>query len=366
MSRMLSRIGIWSLFLIQLCISSFVLGQASADQVLAATTRDGQHDWDPLFGSWKMHLRRKTHPLSAVANDWVDFEAVDNLRKVWDGRANIDEFEADSPIGHIEGLTLRLYNPKTREWSIHWANSANANLENPMIGSWENGRGEFYDQEPYHGRSIYVRFVWTNVTDHSGDFTQSFSPDGGKTWEPNWITTMAPMSPDQMKIPPNPDNHDGQHDFDFEFGAWKAHVKRLVKPLSGSEEWTEYDGTSIVNKVWNGRANLGELEVKGASGNIEGLTLRLFDPKSHQWRIYWANAKDGELDPTPMAGGFKDGRGEFYNQELYEGRYIFVRFIFSDISQSAFKLEQAFSADGGKTWEPNWIATFTREAEARP
>ena len=114
----------------------------------------------------------------------------DSTRKLWDGRANLDELEADGPSGHIEGLTLRLYNPQSHQWSIYWANRVKPALENPMIGEFRSGRGEFYDQEILNGRAIFVRFLWTNVTQTSGDFEQSFSPDGGRTWEPNWITTM--------------------------------------------------------------------------------------------------------------------------------------------------------------------------------
>jgi hypothetical protein len=159
---------------------------------------------------------------------------------------------------------------------------------------------------------------------------------------------------------PNVPARDGQHDFDFEFGAWRAHVSRLKHPLSGSKEWVQYDGPSIVRKVWDGRANLGEIDLAGPAGRIRGLSLRLYDPAARQWRISWANAADGLLG-TAMVGGFANGRGEFYDQETYDGRAVFVRFIFSDITPTTFRLEQAFSADGGKTWEANWIATFARE-----
>jgi hypothetical protein len=152
----------------------------------------------------------------------------------------------------------------------------------------------------------------------------------------------------------------GQHDFDFEFGTWHAHLRRLVHPLSGSDSWVEYDGTSIVHKIWDGRANMGELEVGNATTHIEGLTVRLYNPQSRQWSIYWSNSQDGQLG-TPMIGQFANGRGLFFDQELFQGRAIFVRFIFSDIAPTSFHLEQAFSADGGRTWEPNWITTFTRE-----
>ena len=152
---------------------------------------------------------------------------------------------------------------------------------------------------------------------------------------------------------------DGQHDFDFEFGAWKIQLKRLVKPLTGSTSWLEYSGTSVVRKVWDGGANLGELEVSGATGRIEGLSLRTYNPQSHQWHIGWVNSADGTLGPA-MIGAFKNGRGEFFNQETFNGRAIFVRFIFSDITANSFHFEQAFSDDGGKTWEVNWVANFTK------
>jgi hypothetical protein len=156
-----------------------------------------------------------------------------------------------------------------------------------------------------------------------------------------------------------PAARDGSHDFDFELGEWTAHLSRLLHPLTGSTTWVEYQGTSIVRKVWGGRANLGELQVDGPSGRIEGLSLRLYDPQSRQWRIHWASSRDGALGEA-MVGGFQDGVGEFYNQELFDGRTILVRFVFSDITPTSFRLEQAFSDDGGKSWEVNWIARFER------
>ncbi len=157
---------------------------------------------------------------------------------------------------------------------------------------------------------------------------------------------------------------DHQHDFDFEFGSWKAHLRRLVHPLSGSHEWVEYDGISVVHKVWGGAANLGELNVSGNSGHIQGMTLRLYSPESRKWSIYWANRKDGDLTVPPMVGAFENGRGEFYDHETFQGKPIMVRFIFSDLTPDSFRLEQAFSPDNGKTWEPNWVSTFTREKQS--
>ncbi len=144
---------------------------------------------------------------------------------------------------------------------------------------------------------------------------------------------------------------DGSHDFDFEFGSWKTHLRRLVHPLSGSTAWNDYSGTSVVYKIWGGRANYGELEVDGPAGHIEGLTIRLYDPQAHQWNVSFANAAAGTLG-TPTVGGFENGRGEFYDQETSGGRAVFVRFVFSDITANAFRFEQSSRTTAAKRGNP--------------
>ncbi|WP_447735131.1 hypothetical protein [Rhodanobacter soli] len=152
---------------------------------------------------------------------------------------------------------------------------------------------------------------------------------------------------------------DGQHDFDFEIGTWRTHLKRLAHPLSGSKEWVEYEGVTTVRKVWNGRANLVELTADGPDGHFEGLNLRLYNPRSRQWSLNFANSSGGTLG-QPTIGRFVDGRGEFYDQEDFDGRAIFVRFVITPLDADTIRFEQAFSDDGGKTWEINWVATDTR------
>jgi hypothetical protein len=176
-------------------------------------------------------------------------------------------------------------------------------------------------------------------------------PVGGATHEASEQTgsTSAPA----------PTDRDGQHDFDFEIGTWKTHLKRLLHPLTGSTTWVEYDGTSVVRKVWDGRANLLELEVDGPAGHIEALSLRLYNPDSHQWSLNFSNSAAGAMS-QPAIGEFKNGRGEFYDQESLNGRAILVRFVIFDITPDSCRFEQSFSDDEGKTWEPNWIATDTR------
>jgi hypothetical protein len=171
---------------------------------------------------------------------------------------------------------------------------------------------------------------------------------------PGSVPAQQPTSAPGARVP-----RDGQHDFDFEIGTWKTHVSRLQHPLSGANTWVEYDGTTVVRKIWNGKANLVELQVTGPAGHIEGLSLRLYNPESHQWSLNFSNSAGGTLGP-PTIGEFSNGRGEFYDQETFHDRAILVRFLIKDITSDSCHFEQAFSADGGKTWEVNWIATDTR------
>jgi hypothetical protein len=157
---------------------------------------------------------------------------------------------------------------------------------------------------------------------------------------------------------PRPER-DGQHDFDFEIGTWKTHLTRRLRPLTGSTTWVEYDGTTVVRKVWDGRANLLELVADGPAGHFEGLSLRLYNPKTRQWTLNFSNSADGTL-AQPTVGEFTDGRGEFYDQETLNGRAILVRFVISDVTPTSCRFEQSFSDDGGKTWELNWVAVDTR------
>jgi hypothetical protein len=155
---------------------------------------------------------------------------------------------------------------------------------------------------------------------------------------------------------------DGQHDFDFNIGAWNTHIKRLQHPLTGSNTWVELNGTVVVQKVWNGRAQLEEIEADGTTGHFEGLTLFLYNPQSHQWSQNFASSSGGTLS-VPTVGEFKDGRGEFFDQEPFNGRTILVRVVWSNISPNSHQFEQSFSDDGGKTWEPNFVATLTRKQQ---
>jgi hypothetical protein len=187
-------------------------------------------------------------------------------------------------------------------------------------------------------------------------FTSYF---GGNTLAMRNLTILV-LAATIPSVPAAAEPRDGQHDFDFELGRWKMKLRKLEHPLSGSTKWLEFSGTSVTRPLWNGKAQVNEVELDSPEGNhIEGLTVRLYSPTSHQWSINWANQKNGHFD-VPTVGEFKDGRGEFFDQEMFEGRMILVRYVWSNTTQKTTHFEQSFSTDGGKTWEVNWITDQTR------
>ena len=160
---------------------------------------------------------------------------------------------------------------------------------------------------------------------------------------------------------PPPAERDGSHDFDWEIGTWATSVKVLRNPLSPQPVWVELNGTSVIRAAGGGRANLVDLDISGPSAHIRGVSLRLYNGPARQWSLNFANMGDGVLT-APSIGEFRNGRGEFYGTDTLRGRAILVRFVISDVTSNSARFEQSYSADGGKTWELNWIATDRRIA----
>ena len=154
---------------------------------------------------------------------------------------------------------------------------------------------------------------------------------------------------------------DGRSDFDFLIGSWTVHNRRLKERLAGSDRWEEFGAKSVVRPVLGGLGNVDRITFAGPWAGHEGMTLRLFNPESQEWSLHWADNTTGGLF-TRLVGSFRDGVGAFYAQEAFNGRQIFSRFIWSECSQGQCRWEQAFSADGGTTWETNWTMVFTRES----
>ncbi len=340
--------------------------QAGSD----VSSREGQHDFDFNFGVWKTHIKRILDPLSGSSKS-VELNGIVTVHKIWDGRAQWEEIEADGPNGHWQGMTLFLYNPEAPQWSQSFINSKIGELTPPLVGAFKDGRGELFSRDTFNGRSILVRAVWSDIKPDSHHFEESYSTDGGKSWAPAFIASLtreksapAPSSATTTDTSANQagDARDAAHDFDFDFGTWKTHSSRLLHPLTGSKDWVEMDGVTVVNKIWGSKANLAEYKAEGAAGQVELMALRWYNPTTHQWNLDFATPKRGTLGSTPGVGEFKNNRGDFYDQESINGKTILVRFSIWGITPDTAQSEQAFSEDGGKTWETNWVNKYARLA----
>jgi hypothetical protein len=144
-------------------------------------------DFDFLVGRWNVANRRLEQRL-AGSDNWTEFPATAEIRSLFDGAANIDEITFSDGT---KGLTLRLYDLVTEEWSLYWAISNTGRLYPPVIGTFHDGRGEFYGDDTSDGQPVRVRFIWSEITANSARWEQAFSADAGKTWETNWIMTLT-------------------------------------------------------------------------------------------------------------------------------------------------------------------------------
>lgn len=162
---------------------------------LGAAVRDGAHDFDFNLGRWHTSIRRFADPFETPGS-FARLEGTVTVRPVWDGRALLEEIEADGPKGHWEGLTLFLYNPKSGQWSQNYANAAQARFDAvPTIGERRGSNIELYAQDSLGGRSILVRGLWSDIRPDSHSYTESYSNDGGKTWKPAFEAKLTRIKP---------------------------------------------------------------------------------------------------------------------------------------------------------------------------
>jgi hypothetical protein len=334
-------------------------------QTTPATSHDGAHDFDFNIGTWHTHIHRIPDPFAASPTT-VELNGTVTVRPVWNGKAQLEQIEADGPAGHWEGMTLFLYNPDAREWTQTYSGSTMGTPDVPLIGFFNNGNGVLYAQDTFQNKAILVRGTWSEIKPDSHHFQEDFSNDLGQTWHPAFIADLNRQDPATATAAPPfadpPNDPDPAHAFDWDLGSWTIHMDRLVHPLTGSTTWTHMDGTTVNTPFWNGRGNIAQVEAAGPTGHLELLALRLYNPSTHEWTTSFATSGVGVLNSggRPIVGTFKNGRGEFFDQEPYNGRTILVRFRIWPVDANNAQSEQAFSADGGKTWETNWVNHYTR------
>lgn len=169
------------------------LFNSGGDLNIAASKYSSPEDFDFFIGKWKIYNRKLKTRLNDC-REWTEFEAQLDCRKILNGYGNTDSFKTESSGVPFEAMTLRLFNPKTKLWSIYWADSNVVVLDVPQVGSFENRVGEFYARDAFEGKKIIVRFNWDATDAEAPVWSQAFSADNGETWEWNWYMTFHRQS----------------------------------------------------------------------------------------------------------------------------------------------------------------------------
>lgn len=314
-------------------------------------------DFDFLQGPFEVTGSRLRDPLDP-GSGWVDVPATSSAVTLFDGAVSIDEMWFPSEQNF--GMSLRLWDPTSRTWTVRWLTSRGGGLQPPVEGVWADGRCWLTGPDEYRGRALLASYGWSDVTAAGARWEQCFSVDDGRSWQPNWVMHFArSRSPVEHRQQPR-----SVADFDFLIGTWNVHHRRVLDPvghaLGRGSEIAEFDGVHRGRSYFAGAVSVDETTL-GDPGR-RGLTFRVHEPATGQWSIYWVNSRIGRLEP-PVHGAFTDGVGTFHGTEQLAGHEVQVRFVWSDVTPTTARWCQAFSVDGGE-WDDNWEMTFTRPAVA--
>jgi hypothetical protein len=316
------------------------------------------HAFDYQFGAWRVHVSRLMDPGGKSAH-WTRYDGTHVVTPLLNGSANIGVLEISGPAGKVEGLQLRTYDTLTGQWKLSFASGGDGIVQLPSIGRFENSQGIFFDGTRIGAQYARVRTITTRLTETTYRDVTSYST-GGAGWHPFWIASYEKIRDPKRSDASSSSPSGGANDFDFQIGTWSVELRRLPLRLAGSHDWRTYNGSLVVQRLWNGRANVGELDVRRGADRIETILLRTYDPQTSTWSDYSVDLTDGSVVFPPAVGRFSDGRGALYDRETYAGRSIVVRGVFDSITPRSCRFVQSFSADDGKTWEPNLVVSFTR------
>ena len=336
---------------------ALTMGWPSSAAAGTAPAVDQLHAFDFHFGTWRTHIQSRDVTASGVGA-WRKFTGTVIDQPLWNGRANIEKIEASGSGGHFQGLTLFLYDPKSGQWSEHFAGSGDGVMQEPSYGEFADGRGVFYGWIDVDGKKVFERDIWSDITPDSYRYEIASSVDGGKTWVTHFVAQLTRL----QKAPDYEVRHapgsGPEHGFDFNMGRWMTKIRAVAHPLSAPGAWSDLHGTHVVYRLWDDWANIGQLEVDGPGGHVEDLALRLYDRKTRQWRVYFANSQSGTLAP-PMVGAFENSTASFVGLDEVNGQTVLTRNIWSEIGATSCRQDWAISTDGGKSWVPTWSSVDT-------
>jgi len=332
----------------------------AGDMERSARTRD----WKWLAGNWDVRHRRLRQRL-AGSTEWDQFDGKSAVWLTMGGLGTIDDNILDLPGGRYRATGIRAYDPATDRWSIWWLDGRNpTRIDPPVTGRFDADTGLFEGPDTLQGRPIEVRFSWKDIHGRRPHWQQSFSPDGGKTWEMNWenffTRTAAAPSPLPRLAPGEADR--APDDWNFLVGRWKVRHRKLRRRLVESRDWDEFDGTYVNWSLLGGNGHVGDNMMAAPAGTYRGIGLRAFDPVAREWLSWFLDGRDPTRFGVPLRGRFADGIGIFLSDDVHEGRPIKARTTWSRITRATARWEQSFSTDGGQSWEVNWTSDYTRVA----
>lgn len=252
------------------------------------------------------------------------------------------------------------FDPGTGKWSIWWLDGRDpTRVDPPVLGGFHGDVGSFVGHDTFKGRPITMRFRWNDIHGSRPWWEQAFSADDGASWEVNWRNYFTRTS----AVPtPLPALAEAPRDFDFMVGSWNVRHRRLRHRLVGNHDWDGFGGTLVNWPVLGGHGNVDDNVMVLPSGTIRGIGLHTFDRTSGQWLSRWLDERAPSVIEPAMRGRFTDGAGTFIGDDHLDGRPVKTRVVWSRITARSAHWEQSCSADGGATWEPNWISDFTRTA----
>jgi hypothetical protein len=348
--------------------------------VIAPSATSSPQDFDFLLGKWKLKHRKLKSRLSG-SNEWEEFETAVEDFTILEGKGNMDVGYATRDGKPWEGRTIRLFNPKTRLWSLHWIASNISTMDPAVVGSFENGVGHFFGRDTFNGKRIIVMFRWDARDKEHSKWSQAFSTDDGKTWEWNWFNvkeripepSLEAIQEKNLLIPIPKLNFDengelvivpsatsSQQDFDYLIGEWTLKNRKLKSRLNNSNEWEEFETDVIDFNILEGKANMDVCEAITDGKPWEGRTIRLFNPATRLWSLYWIASNANVMDP-PVVGSFENGIGHFFCKDTFNGKKVIVLFRWDKRDEDYPVWSQAFSPDNGKTWEWNFMNVSHRK-----
>jgi len=315
-------------------------------------------DWDWLVGNWDVWHRRLKERLVGDTR-WEEFRGKSALWHAMGGRGTIDDNVIELPEGTYRGVTLRAFDPGTGKWSIWWLDGRDpTHIDPSVVGGFDGDIGTFMGRDTFKGRPILVRFRWQDIHGSRPWWEQAFSADEGANWEVNWRNYFTRTAAEPTPLPAMAG---APRDFDFLVGSWDVRHCRLRRRLVGSHAWDSFDGTLVNWPVLGGHGNVGDNVMAFTDGTVLGVGLRAYDPLTKQWLSWWLDKRTPSTIEPPVRGAFANGVGTFIGDDTLDGRPIKTRVVWSRITPHSARWEQSCSADGGATWELNWVSDFTRK-----